>query len=473
MGIPAYLTLSRHGVYYIRWPIPEALHPYGKVSDIKVSLRTRDRREALSLARQLAALADILTSRAVASRMRYDEMRAVIQRHFKSLLDKRTDHIAANGRLSGYDLAVLESARTVAQAPLSAELWSGQREDRDEALRRLQALYGFSVAQGTPEHEILSAEFQRGYRAYIEAVLAHDASFESFTFDPAAPRAEIVQPAAIPNAGRTSLKDMAERYLEEGKVGNQWSAKTLNEKEEHFALLFEVVGAEADVRSITSSEARNLKAVLLHYPKNRNKNPKTRNLPLDEVLSVTGVSTISVKTINTYLAAYSALFKWGKSHRYVDENFFAGMNVRGSSKRSGDGREAFSQDQCMLMLSELLHNERGLIRKDYQKWGPLIALFTGARLGEIAQLHLSDIRKKDDIWCFDLNEADEKQLKTDSSKRLVPVHSKLIEYGFLDYIRVMEQSNSRKLFLDFPYCPKNGWGRSLGRCEWPRLVGPS
>lgn len=88
MGVPTYLTLSRHGIYYLRWPLPKSLHRQGKAFDIKVSLRTRNQREALRLSRHLAYVAETLTLRAANFEMRYDEIRAVIKRHFKSLLDK-------------------------------------------------------------------------------------------------------------------------------------------------------------------------------------------------------------------------------------------------------------------------------------------------------------------------------------------------------------------------------------------------
>ncbi|HUS52865.1 MAG TPA: DUF6538 domain-containing protein, partial [Thermohalobaculum sp.] len=63
MGVSTYLTLSRHHIYYLRWPLPASLHPRGKAYDIKVSLRTRDQREALRLSRRLAYVAETLTSR--------------------------------------------------------------------------------------------------------------------------------------------------------------------------------------------------------------------------------------------------------------------------------------------------------------------------------------------------------------------------------------------------------------------------
>jgi len=42
---PTYLERSRHGVFYMRWPLPKRLHPSGKASCVKISLRTREPRQ--------------------------------------------------------------------------------------------------------------------------------------------------------------------------------------------------------------------------------------------------------------------------------------------------------------------------------------------------------------------------------------------------------------------------------------------
>lgn len=52
MPIPSYLTTSRHGLHYFRFPIPATLHPERKQSCIRMSLDTRCPREALHLARE-------------------------------------------------------------------------------------------------------------------------------------------------------------------------------------------------------------------------------------------------------------------------------------------------------------------------------------------------------------------------------------------------------------------------------------
>lgn len=126
MGIPTYLTLSRHNVYYFRWPLSEGLRPLGMASDVKVSLGTRDRREALHLSRLLAYVARTLTSRAAASGMRYDEMRAVIRWHFKALLSQSKERIDAHGGLPPIKRMALENAQSFAEAADGDEIYAGK-----------------------------------------------------------------------------------------------------------------------------------------------------------------------------------------------------------------------------------------------------------------------------------------------------------------------------------------------------------
>jgi integrase len=66
----------------------------------------------------------------------------------------------------------------------------------------------------------------------------------------------------------------------------------------------------------------------------------------------------------------------------------------------------------------------------------LVALFQGARRTEVIQLLVQDIVKDADtgLWTIRLDRKDDKRLKTVSSIRIVPVHPKLIDLGFLDFV---------------------------------------
>ena len=50
MTLPSYLTLSRHNIYYYRFPIPKALQPELKSSFVRLSLGTPNKREAMVIA---------------------------------------------------------------------------------------------------------------------------------------------------------------------------------------------------------------------------------------------------------------------------------------------------------------------------------------------------------------------------------------------------------------------------------------
>lgn len=69
-------------------------------------------------------------------------------------------------------------------------------------------------------------------------------------------------------------------------------------------------------------------------------------------------------------------------------------------------------------------------------WAPLIALFHGARRGEVFQLMVRDIRQEAEsgIWFVDVNRDDGKRVKNADSVRRFPLHPTLIQLGFLGYV---------------------------------------
>lgn len=110
-------------------------------------------------------------------------------------------------------------------------------------------------------------------------------------------------------------------------------------------------------------------------------------------------------------------------------------------------------------------------------WMPLVAYFTGARTNEIAQLDTADIREIDGHPCFDFCPDDPKafeakRVKTEEARQ-VPIHPRLIELGFLDYVASQRTAKQKKLFGDgLAYLPprdetsdhnKEGWAKSASK----------
>jgi integrase len=100
--------------------------------------------------------------------------------------------------------------------------------------------------------------------------------------------------------------------------------------------------------------------------------------------------------------------------------------------------------------------------RDWRYWLPLIALYSGARLGEIAQLLVKDVLKKDGHWCFHICKDGEiqKSVKTAGSERIVPIHPELIGLGLIDY---HERSVSEGHISLFPEIKADTRGFMSGR----------
>ena len=139
---------------------------------------------------------------------------------------------------------------------------------------------------------------------------------------------------------------------------------------------------------------------------------------------------------------------------------------------SKDGYQPFTPDELKLIFETPTYPEK----PGWKYWTPLLALYTGGRANEIAQLLVSDIITIGNIPCIsitDLEDEDEdepfkvpskhiKNVKTASSRRWVPIHPKLVELGFLKYIEDLKEQGSTKLF-ELPYVKESGYGRKVSR----------
>lgn len=395
--------------------------------------------------------------------MTFEEIRRLLTAHFSQLLAKRKADIAKKGRLDQLDVGALEAGAAFGREAVESG-YPLIGVDDNELIAHFSEKYGLSLTPGTPAYATFTTELKRAYRDYCSSVLDYDRSLDGYEFANKTDAANDA-PALAVAGPRVSLRELADRFTKDSNLGEQWGAKTQHEKADHLSLLVEILGVNADVTAISTTDAQRVKDTLIRYPRNRKKNPRTRELSLSDALNVKGVEVINVQTVNKYLRTYSSLFGWAKRNGYVGANAFEGTGVRlGRKKRSQTERRAFTQTQIQTILRALLQYPDGIVRLPYQKWGPLIALYSGARLNEIAQIHLADIRQQDGIWCFDLNDdGEDKKLKTDASRRLVPIHSRLIKLGLLEHVESLRANGEKKLFNDFTYSAKNGWGRNLGR----------
>jgi len=124
-----------------------------------------------------------------------------------------------------------------------------------------------------------------------------------------------------------------------------------------------------------------------------------------------------------------------------------------------EGIRLFSQDELTRIFGQQHYKSgdgRHVNKPSYwypfQYWIPLLGLYAGCRIKEASQLHLDDVRLESDVWCIDVNEnTADKSIKNEQSKRLIPLHPKLIELGFLEYCERLRKLGYRRVFPDLTW----------------------
>jgi len=104
------------------------------------------------------------------------------------------------------------------------------------------------------------------------------------------------------------------------------------------------------------------------------------------------------------------------------------------------------------------------LTSDHARWGALIGLYTGARVGEVAQLYLRDF-SMEGAQPFVLIRADSdgQSVKTESSERKVPMHPDLIELGLFRYIERLKNESVERLFPHMRIDSNAGSGNAISK----------
>jgi integrase len=219
-------------------------------------------------------------------------------------------------------------------------------------------------------------------------------------------------------------------------------------------ILSEINGCDIRVNSITPEMIRQYHALLIRMPSRRN-SPRLKNKSFAELALLDDVK-ISPKTFHYYINVIIEFLTWMESQGYIENTRLKTIlqsSKKNVSKKNTIQRVPFDSDD----LKKIFENQRyrtGNFKKAADYWLPLIALFTGARIGEICQLMTSDIKKIEDVYCFDINEEGEgKSIKTaDGSARTIPIHKELIRLNFIEYVDTLKSKGQTQLF---PFEPKN------------------
>lgn len=403
MPLASHLKISRHGVYYFRVVIPVSLRPkFGGRCEIKKSLNTREPR--------------------VAKRFAYN--------------------------LSSYVLALFDEAKRMAGYnpknfnPSDISTWP---------------------TEGRQKYEI---DFQRGV----------------FKADPAIPGDHENMMAAMDKIGMVSLAR-----------SEVVPASTMAAVESAVASALKalpVASAPAVRKPLMLSDAIPLYIADLDARAKNEKTPETYESNCLKFLKLIGdkyIHDVSEENIEQYkdwclvddptllpqsqdgrLFAISGLMKYAqKNGHFPRDGLVPTVGKFQLSKKSREdlaiSAEPFRVDELQKIFEPIAYLKYSS-GNPARYWLPLLALYTGARIEELAQLHRSDFSSPQNIRVFYINDFDNKKVKSKAGKRCVPIHPVLWELGLKEYL-----NDSDRLYPDekmiFPNLvkTKNGYSAAVGK----------
>lgn len=199
------------------------------------------------------------------------------------------------------------------------------------------------------------------------------------------------------------------------------------------------------VHEFTRNDLIRYRNTLCRLPTQRKKIKQYRDKSVSELLemNIPEPSLYRHRTINESLSVLSSFFQWcHDTKQYLAGDITKNIKLKNVTSTP---RAPFSDDdlKCLFDPDHFLNKADSA----FKYWIPLIGLYSGARLGEIAQLRLDDIIEQEGIQLFRIHDIGEEQtVKTTAGIRLVPIHQALLDLGFMDYVERIRSNSNGRLF---------------------------
>ncbi|ODT85947.1 DUF6538 domain-containing protein [Phenylobacterium sp. SCN 70-31] len=278
------------------------------------------------------------------------------------------------------------------------------------------------------------------------------------------------------------------------KLHDEWmGAINVSEKERgrldhQIRRLIEFVG-DIPANHLSKDQIRDFMATVARIPRRRS--ARLHVLPIRKMIEtferensrlpeVERIGTLTATTVREWYGAYRRMYDYAVAMGRLDDNPFEKLKskfvVKGAESVK---RRAYTPAEITAIFTKPMfqgfdgdgkagyrHKPGTTLVRDAKYWLPILALFHGGRLSEMAAARLELFRcvkdeANDNIWFFDLTTLI--RVKNDGSKRIVPLHPHMIELGWLDYVQARREAGDRWLFPELNHDSKYGAGHEFSK----------
>ena len=262
---------------------------------------------------------------------------------------------------------------------------------------------------------------------------------------------------------KTPWQDIYEELVRPKRFAKKLSENRYLQKKAYLETIFALIDKKY-VEQLTYEDCKTVNQLIYRVPKrwvmmNSRKPLKEILLPGDGHLDK---QAMAPKTIQQHLLAFKTLLRYCRKQRIINDDL-SDLIVAPVVDKISTRRDLFTSEELVKIFNPATYFLRTERKDDAKFWIPLVALFTGARLNEICQIRLEDIKTEDGVAYIQITDAHELQsLKTPQSKRRVPIHPKLKELGFMQLIEKQKRhSKNGFLFDTLRYHRKNKFGNMM------------
>jgi integrase len=150
---------------------------------------------------------------------------------------------------------------------------------------------------------------------------------------------------------------------------------------------------------------------------------------------------------DVHKAALSAVYNWAVGKGIVPSNPASDVPIKVRREQRVRDKDATEKEARAIAAAAIAVTPETAVARTLAaalRWCPLLCLYTGCRIGEATQLRREDVSEVDGVWVLRITP--EAGTVKAGEARHVPVHSRLVELGFLAFVESATETGP--LFFD-------------------------
>ncbi|MEA4881056.1 MAG: site-specific integrase [Synergistaceae bacterium] len=484
-GSQTVYTFNQGCIIYFRQVVPADLRPLIRRSEFRASLATHDKRAAKRKAALLSArIWDIFNGLRKGDKRMMTLTAEQIQELVKSWIKKELEEDETSRALNvrrGY----IYDKDDEGESPYSVGLDEAEYRANEALAENTTEKFASNIAHDlikqndvqvnsdAVEYKLLCRELTKAQIELCKALRSRDRNKYPNTYIDSktlkvkerAPKSDSISESPVKKQQKITLSKAFEAYRDEALARNRWTPKTEQTIKKAVGIFIDMTG---DIRlcDITQDTLRQAQKDYFNFPKNKCHVKQYKDMTIEQLrkIVVPEHERLSNRTIENNFLLVNGFLRWLSTMYELPTwiNTILTMPKKSVAEDTRTARDMFSAEDLNKIFNDPFYVTGAPTRANAKKltaamfWLPLMALYSGARLEELAQLYLADFKIIDGIKCYEFTPfieedgkitiAEDKRVKNPTSRRVVPIHDKLLELGLWEYVEELKKQGKARLF---------------------------